>query len=126
MRDEDGRGWIVVLVSLAGFGSVAVAITLSLPIWKPYFDKPRPGAISYHPVAEGAWTEFDGKDANQGIKGTRQLLKSAEVLETHSNHQKPCQTRLSSVAAVMKTWIVDMSVCVCVVVGFSQKVRLMF
>ena len=54
MRDEDGRGWIVVLVSLAGFGSVAVAITLSLPIWKPYFDKPRPGAISYHPVAEGA------------------------------------------------------------------------
>lgn len=53
MRDEDGRGWIVVLVSLAGFGSVAVVITLSLPIWKPYFDKPRPGA-SYHPVADSA------------------------------------------------------------------------
>jgi len=46
-RDEDGRGWIIIVSSLAGFICVAAAITVSLPIWKPYFDKPRSGANSY-------------------------------------------------------------------------------
>ena len=53
-RDENGRGWIVILFSLSGFMSVAVAITVSLPKWKPYFDKPRTGANSYQSVAASA------------------------------------------------------------------------
>ena len=53
-RDEDGRGWVVILSSLAGFVSVAVALTVSLPKWKPYFDKPRTGANSYQTIASSA------------------------------------------------------------------------
>jgi len=35
---------------LAGFVWLSAAIATSLPRWKPYFDKPRPGARSYQPV----------------------------------------------------------------------------